>query len=737
MPRLARAAAPRPGRLAPRPGRWRSLAVGALVSTAAWGQAPAPEAAPGGGAQIQSFDRLQAEQERLRELARRQPPAYDDQFLSADDGPLLGGEANPTDAEPPGLRYWLVETQLNWTQRQPSGAAPQHLSESGLRLQYQQETLSHGQWQVSADARRHSGDTALGAWGAFNAAAQSTSGARLTLRNLGLPLSPSSFADIGLGDLHSEVTDGLTRGQRLSLGNSVLRGASLRVFTDSTDVRAGWGRRGQFEGGPYASVEPLGGALSWLGLTRRFEDQRYAAAQVNRTTDTLTLFPDGRRGLIDSAGYALAIGQGHQVLDSGDHRLRLTLLGSHDTRADGSVARSSGTFVEGTWQIGSYRHEGGLFSTQPQLRFGDQLVADGASGAHWRMDVSGTRLYWGMGFSHERYDSGAAWGLGERSGTGLSLNWNHRLDRRSNWGGYLQLQQMRSASDTTGSDSLCASAYYQTRWAGHGDSRWRLTVRRNQALVSNGPAATGEEIEWEQDWLPNDRETDNTSLRTTLGWARDQSLDQANTYPTAGLDLRTRTQGAWDLSLNLRYTSRSGNLSTSRGLAGAVQAEKQLTPGWRLGASLLLNQATLQIDPQALLPGTVAVSRSHERTALVYLRYEGQRGRGFSDTAGAAHGAGAGRIGGVVFLDANRDGVQQANEAGVPGVEVLLNNRERAVTDPRGRFEFAQVRTGSQRLSLRPESIPLPWGEGPQSRTVVDVPLRGEAIAPLGVVSPQ
>lgn len=104
MPRLARAAAPRPGRLAPRPGRWRSLAVGALVSTAAWGQAPAPEAAPGGGAQIQSLDRLQAEQERLRELARRQPPAYDDQFLSADDGSLLGGEANPTDAEPPGLR---------------------------------------------------------------------------------------------------------------------------------------------------------------------------------------------------------------------------------------------------------------------------------------------------------------------------------------------------------------------------------------------------------------------------------------------------------------------------------------------------------------------------------------------------------------------------------------------------------------------------------------------------------
>lgn len=290
------------------------------MSTAAWGQAPAPEAAPGGGAQIQSLDRLQAEQERLRELARRQPPAYDDQFLSADDGPLLGGEANPTDAEPPGLRYWLVETQLNWTQRQPSGAAPQHLSESGLRLQYQQETLSHGQWQVSADARRHSGDTALGAWGAFNAAAQSTSGARLTLRNLGLPLSPSSFADIGLGDLHSEVTDGLTRGQRLGGARPQLE--LVRIGTDSLKNQ----RR------PVLVVRNLGDAHGRLdgALTVRDADDKAlelvpeGAPVLPGQTRTLALAARGKDGATAPLRFPLRV-SGTLDWDEGAFKIEATL----------------------------------------------------------------------------------------------------------------------------------------------------------------------------------------------------------------------------------------------------------------------------------------------------------------------------------------------------------------------------------------------------------------------------
>lgn len=702
------------------------------MGLSAWGQAP-PNPAPGGVvAQIQSLDRFQAEQERLRDQMRNRPAAYDDQFLQADDGPALNADGQNPATEPPGLRYWLVETRADWTARKLSGQDAQHLADAGLRLQYQQETLNHGEWHLSADLRRQSGDAALSGYGPYSFAARSPSGERLTARVLGFPVSPQAFADLGLGDIGSDVTDGLSRGQRLSLGSSTLRGASLRLFTEDTDLRAGWGERGQLEGGPYAGFEPTTGQLAWLGLTQRFERQRYASAQVNRLSGAQGWSGSGVRTPLDSTGIAAAIGQGYLVSEEGQRRVRLSWVASSTQMAD-TPHNASGLYLEGATQWGNYRHEGGGYRLQPGLRFGDQLLSQGAQGAYWRMDAYGTRLYWGMGLDLERSDDAALFGLQGRSSAGLSANWNQRIDRRSSWGGYLQALRVRTPSGASDQNSSHASAYYQNRWVAWGDSRLRATLQRNQQLVVNAPAATGQQLEWEQDWLPADASA-STTVRTTLGWARDQSAGQTDTYPTAGLDLRTSTDSGWDLSVLLRYTSRSSNLSTSRGLAGTVQGEKQLTPHWRLGASLLLNQASITLDPQAALPGAVTVSRSNERTAMVYLRYEGQSGRSFDDTPGARLGAGAGRVQGVVFFDDNRDGIQQAEEEGVPGVEVQLNGRQSVITDSRGHFEFPQVRTGAQRLGLRPESIPLPWGEAPQSRAVVEVPLRGTAIAPLGVV---
>ena len=661
MPRFARAPAPRSRRPRRWAAAWRGLALAGLASPGVWAQGSAADAAADAGAvvQIESLDRAQAEQERLRERMKNEPTAFADQFLHGDDEPLLAAPPSDPALELPGLRNWLAETQLINSRRQSSGGSRQSLSEMGLRLQYQQESLNHGLWSLQADTRRQSGDAAVGAFSAFNLAARSSSGSRLTLRNQAFPLSLTALADTAVGDIYSEVTDGLGRGQRLSLGSSTLRGASLRVYTADTDVRAGWGQRGQLEGGPYASFSPSGGDAGWLGLTRRFDNQRYASAQINRANEVLALLPGARLGRADTSAYAFSIGQGHQVLNDGDQRLRLTLMGSDTASADSHDA-ASGVFLEGAWQSGDHRHEAGLMSTQPQLRFGEQLVSDGVAGAYWRMDVRGTRWYWGLGLSHDRFNHDSVLGTGERSSTGASLNWNQRLDRQSSWGGYLQLARQRMENpvgEERGEDSRYANAYYQTRWLGWGDSRLRATLRHNQQIVSNGPTATGEELEWEQDWLRNDDDSNAASLRTTLGWARDRSEGRVQTYPTAGVDAHLLTDTGWNLSMNLRYSSQRGNLSTSRGLAGSLQAEKAWAPGWRIGASLLMNQARVQVDAASTLPGSLNVSRSQDRTAIVYLRYEGQRGRSYADTPGAQQGAGAGRISGVVFLDANRDGI--------------------------------------------------------------------------------
>lgn len=61
---------------------------------------------------------------------------------------------------------------------------------------------------------------------------------------------------------------------------------------------------------------------------------------------------------------------------------------------------------------------------------------------------------------------------------------------------------------------------------------------------------------------------------------------------------------------------------------------------------------------------------------------------------------------GKVWLDRDDDGVQQAGEEGVAGVQVWDANGDFAVTDKEGRFSFRNVATGTHALRLDPAGIP-------------------------------
>ena len=61
---------------------------------------------------------------------------------------------------------------------------------------------------------------------------------------------------------------------------------------------------------------------------------------------------------------------------------------------------------------------------------------------------------------------------------------------------------------------------------------------------------------------------------------------------------------------------------------------------------------------------------------------------------------------GKVWLDRNGDGVQQAGEEGVAGVQVWDANGDVATTDREGRFSFRNVTTGTHALRLDPLGIP-------------------------------
>lgn len=695
---------------------------------------------------IEALDRTQAEQMRLRARIDASPPGYQDRYLDTAMDSLAPDAVADAREEPEGLRTWLLESRLGFGESNATGLRRRSAAEFGTRAEYRFGTLNHGEFVLQADARHLSGDDAASLYGigSLGYARRSTSG-RFTLRNLGFPIDARTYADTSLGDIYSETTDGLARNYRLSLGTSNVRGAATRIFGKDFDLRAGLGERGNLTGGPYPGFEKSQGTLGWIGATRRLGDNGFVAAQFDRANGIpvhyYDLFSADGYGAKDVDSWAGAIGYGPEFLRDGDFRLRATGIGSH-VRADMpgvQTGGSRGLFVESSARLGRYRHELGAYTAEPGLYFGDYALATGSRGLYWRVDHASSRLSWGAGLDHERAEADAQLSpIGYRR-SAANANFQLLFDRHTSVGGSANLQQTRYGGDSTQAATapgrargFHGSAFVQTRFLDLPRSRLSLTVRRNELVVLGGSHATGQELQWEQDWIAGRYETTRPEFTTTLGYARDQSDGSTREYPTAGVQFRYWIDTGFNLWGNLRYTSQSGGLYTSRGLSGMVSAEKELPRGWRLGLAASLNQARLATR-QVSLYGP-QVYRSDDKTAYVYLRWEGSGGRPFQPIGSRGEGPGSGRVTGRVFLDANRDGEAQAGEAGAAAVEVMLDGRYRTTTDRDGRFEFPMVATGRHQLTLTLETVPLPWGIAQDSGLSVDVPLRGLATVEIPVV---
>ena len=690
---------------------------------------------------IESLDAAQAEQARLLKLMANQPAAYQDKVMDASELPAPDASGAQDDAPPQGLRqYWIEGRHGSLSSSHTTGGQRQQRSanEWGLRAELRQETLNWGEWVLQVDGRRRQGEGLnLGAL----APGLDNAGTRLTLRSLGLPVTAGSWADLTLGDQSAEATDSLRRGYRLMLGNATVRGASARVYDGQSEVVGGVGARGELTGNPYPSYVRNPGQLAWLGASHRLSGgQWFVGGQINRATGDGSSLSDAALGLRSATGTsaALTVGHGPEWLSDGEQRLRATALFS---RGDQQSRSATGIYLEGSARHSGHRHSFGAYATQAQLFFGDTYLAPDNRGVYWRVDRSQGRLSWGAGVDAEQSRASlansatASQQLRQWTANG---NLQYRFDRQTSAGlsvnlGQTQLRLPNTTEAQRGARALYASGFVQTQVADFAPTRLRLTLRRNQVLVQNGERATGEQLEWEQEWVSGKWETMRPEVTTTLGWARDRSGAVQQTYPTAGLLLRHWLQPDWQVSANLNYTSRSSNLATNRGLSGSLNSELNLGHGWRAGAMLLMNQARSTSTVLGGMGGAL-LSRSNDKSLYLFLRWEGRSGSSLGQGNAQPGSTGAGRISGTVYADANRDGEQQTSETGLAGVEVLLDERYRTTTDAAGRFEFPVVATGPHRVRLRPESVPLPWGAAEEAGQRIEVPLRGQAEARIPVV---
>ena len=204
-------------------------------------------------------------------LIEGKPRAYEDKVMDPSTLPPQAMDDDaPPDASTLGLRSYAIEGRYGFSQSDNTGYGQRSANEWGMRAEYRLETLNYGEFTVQADARARNGDNYLN-FGPLGQASQRSSG-RITLRNLGFPITPHTFADTTAGDMYSEVTDALRRQYRLTLGSSTVRGIGTRVFDRNFDLSAGVGERGDLTGSPFAGYERTSGTLAWLGYSHRFDD---------------------------------------------------------------------------------------------------------------------------------------------------------------------------------------------------------------------------------------------------------------------------------------------------------------------------------------------------------------------------------------------------------------------------------------------------------------------------------
>ncbi|MGL4230946.1 MAG: SdrD B-like domain-containing protein, partial [Casimicrobium sp.] len=562
---------------------------------------------------------------------------------------------------------------------------------------------------------------------------------------IGFPITRSVFADFSLGDVASDVTDAFARTYRLSLGANGVRGAAAQVFSEQFDLRVGAGQRGDLTGSPYPGWQRSQGLLAWAGYTQRFAQRYFAGVQI-ANAQRIQAASTTTQSLIDVQSVAASVGRTYSHAQSGDFKVRGTVIGSRrDAELSPDSRSATGVYFEAGYLHSGYRHEVGAYWSEPDLYYGDSLLASDSRGAYWRVDRSGTRLQWGAGIDYEQRNISAVASAVTTDVVSAGANATYRLDRNSLVGGNITFSDSKNKTNNPllvqneGNRSYSASAYYQTQmdW---GRSRLSANLRHNQTIATNALAATGETLEWEHDWVTAKYETQKPEFVTTLGVARDRSGEEREEVsPTAAVQFRYWLDADWSVGGNLRYASRTSNLSVSRGLSGMLSSERVFGGGWRVGLSASINEANVRVKNDGtfggVLDGGSLVTRSNDKSVFLYVRYDGTRGTPYQAlglrNAGAA---GTGDIRGIVYFDGNRDGEQQADERGVPGVEVTLDGRYRTITNAEGRFEFPVVATGSHRLTLKLETVPLPWGAALESGSSIDVPLRGSAQARIPVV---
>jgi hypothetical protein len=586
------------------------------------------------------------------------------------------------------------------------GGPDNNVTENGIVAKSQWETASYGDWSLDASARTG---------GAGAGTSEEGQGGVLTLRQRGMSFDGGWQADNGLGDLNSPDINLARLQPRFYLPTAPMQGLTTEWHGPSdVQIVAGGGVPGLYDGIVVPNFRTLDGSTATVGAqwapssSWTVGGQFIEAHDVNLSVGQIV---DGSSLISSDTGLLSAAWQGH------DERVQFNVL-------DGDVAgqgNALGSWVDASIVQGRIQQSAGLFRIDPNVTWGNQLIANDAQGGYYRFDYQSRQWLADFGIDEVR----SVDDLGTNT-TFLTGDARYQILRDWGVGGVANL----SRSDGGNAWSL----------EGYVDHVNSMGTGRLQADFAETPTGEDSTLTLDQTWsMPTGiRLSTGASVERVNGAALDGYIDDST---IAALSVYGGGRFTTNLGVegNVRWaTTVQGHAAP--GVSANVSLTYEISRNWQLLATYYDSRTgswtPITVQSPLAPPIVTNIPAVDERGVFLTLRYQRTAGTHFAPLGGAP-GAGSGEIAGTVYLDANYNGRMDAGESGAPNVTVVLDGRYSIQTDAAGRFDFPVVATGRHVITVISDNLPLPWALTNEGRTEVDVSTRDRTNVTIGAQRPR
>jgi hypothetical protein len=572
-----------------------------------------------------------------------------------------------------------IRIELQWAQSRSNNVTT---SGTGLALRSTLDTPNYGSFSVDGQIGTSQRAT--------NASPGNTRTTAFTLTQLGMPLANGWSMNNALG-IVAPTQISLARQQpRIGLPSRALEGATTEFLSpNGITLNASAGRIGQLDGYPSASFRPTDGNYASAGGQFRLPLGNGVSTTAINTTfvrgarDELGLFANSditTKSDFNGLFVAQRFQQGELALQGN------AIRSSGTTNVGNAKENTSGYWFDATLEQQRTRHSGGLFYLDPGLNWGGLAMNNDVQGGYYRFAYQTLRLSTDLSVEALRPVRGTA-----ASGAFASGTLRYQLSRDVSVGGGATLREF----DGRG---------WQTY--GYLQSKNRLGTGRTQLDVTeNTTGERSQSIAFDQTF----HEQDGLRLSTTLSLSNQTSATVKRRVVSLSI------AGGAEIFDNVTL---DGNVQSRATISGPKDDALFLTLGltsrfardWSLSGNAIIGRGRYDtgiiLDP--LAPPSLVTTRPNQRSFLVTLRYEDRAGTIVAPIGGRV-GSGGAEVSGIIFLDANTNGIADANEAGAANLFVLLDGRFSARTDAQGHFSFPFVGAGTHTLSVVTDNLPLPW----------------------------